>query len=343
MIDHLDAIAAGNLDSGGREILAVYTIVYGRYAIYRTRARVLVQFSPDPALCDHQRSLLSRLGPIRSQINGLVDDWRTSSDGESMARAAIFDDRVAAALAVALDGDAEAAERLLEKIHFDILEERVATAAVGYVLWAAAATGAAMLLACIFTSSQYRLVFEYSTDAYALWLGVGTGALGAFFSIAVAARSRAILTNVQRRRENRMDAIVRITIGSIAGMLLAGLLQARLISFTIGGVASTGQSNGWMLVAFGAFVAGFSERLIPNLLDRSGSPPSGYASTERPNGELPRHNMAGGGTIPAGLTATIPAPQPINWRPPAAAIEGSDEADAAAQGDRHWNVTGDSH
>lgn len=297
-------LSTGNVDPVGREIVAVYNIVFGRYAVYATRDRVLVQLSADPAECDRQRKLLSRLGPLRSQINGLVDDWRSAKDRESVSRSANYDARVAAALAVALDGDPAAAERLLAKIHFDILEERAATASVAYVLWAAAATAAAILVACVFTSAQYRRLFVFSDDAHALWLGVGAGALGAFFSIAVAARSRAILTNIQRRRENRTDAIVRITIGSIAGMLLAGLLQAKLIGFTIGGVDS-GQSGGWMLIAFGAFAAGFSERLIPNLLDPS--LPNRSAAVDP---ELSRPDAASAGSSAAGPVAATLEPGP---------------------------------
>jgi hypothetical protein len=236
-----------------------------------------------------------------------VGDWRVCEDGESVARAVNFDARVAAALAVAIEGHVPAAEKLLAKIRIDILGERAATASVKYVMWAVAATGVAVLIACIFTSTQYKLVFEYSAAGEALWAGVGAGALGAFFSIAIAARSRKILTNIQRRLENAMDAIVRITIGAIAGMLFAGLLQAKLISFSIGGV-STGQSGGWMLIAFGAFVAGFSERLIPNLLDRTATTANGVSTT------LPESTVSVSQEVhDTALTLSIPESEYLVW------------------------------
>ena len=61
-------------DPMGDEIREVYSKAGNVYAVYGTRKRVKIQFADDPELMFEQRRALSRLHPLRGQIDGLLDD-----------------------------------------------------------------------------------------------------------------------------------------------------------------------------------------------------------------------------------------------------------------------------
>lgn len=127
------------------------------------------------------------------------------------------------------------------------------------------------IVAILFVPSfRYDAVDDRFTDAVTLWRGAAAGAVGAFFSIALAIRGRTILTDLLRT-SNLMDAVLRITIGFIAGAVLMALIEAGMIDFYLGG-ADGPESTLALLIA--GFVAGFSERLVPDLLAKAGAKPS---------------------------------------------------------------------
>ena len=268
-------IVSGGKDSAGADILCVYAKVSQIYAVYRTPERVVIQYADDPALGADQRKALAPLNPLRGQINGLIDGWRADERYEPTARAKLFDRRVADALVMGLQGDPAHAEALLAEVKADLIEERTSPARVSYMIWAAVAAGAIVLLALVLA----RTLFGDDDTVSGLWLGTAAGAIGALFSTAIGMRTRAILTDLQWR-ENRMDAILRIGIGAIAGAVLVGLLLSDLIELTVGdaqvgntaagGTGPAGDALPSMLVlALAGFFAGFSERLIPDLLEKA--------------------------------------------------------------------------
>ncbi|HEX8466441.1 MAG TPA: hypothetical protein VF620_01400 [Allosphingosinicella sp.] len=280
-------IVTGADDATGAKILTVYSKVRETYAVYRTRERVGIQFADSPELGADQRKALAKLNPLRGQINGLIDGWRAAGETgrgsnwkvlfwrsidshEIRAKAAMFDRRVADALAMALQGDPDHAESLLADIKADLIEERTSMARIDYMAIASLTAALIVIIACILTRKRSQWIYEFSPVALTLWLACGAGALGALFSTGMAMRTRGILTDLQLR-ENRTDAIVRIFIGAMAGVLLVGMLVSGIVTFGLGdGNISlpTGHLR-WVVVGFVAFVAGFSERLVPGLLERA--------------------------------------------------------------------------
>jgi hypothetical protein len=211
----------------------------------------------------------------------------------------MFDRRVADALVMALQGDPCHASGLLAEIKTDLLAERTSTARIDYIAIAALVTTAVLLVAGIVGSGLLGLA-DLTAPARLLWLACGAGALGALFSTGIAMRSRQILTDLQVR-ENRADAIVRICIGSIAGVLLVAMLMAKVVTFNFmsglpadPGAAVHGAEPGWLLCALVAFIGGFSERLVSGLLERAGA-----------GGAAPNNHLAGLTPLPAG--AGLPA------------------------------------
>jgi hypothetical protein len=96
------------------------------------------------------------------------------------------------------------------------------------------------------------------------------GCLGAMFSIAIAIRGRTVQTDL-RFRDNLLDAALRMLIGAISAYLLLTLARSRIVDVSLGDLgkldpqAVPGSFSAAEIVV--AFLAGFSERLVGNLLD----------------------------------------------------------------------------
>jgi hypothetical protein len=329
-------ICLGGSDSSGAAILTVYTKIQKRYAIYRTAEGVSIQFADDPERGDAQRIALAPLSPLRGQISGLIDGWGSSENEGDRVRAVLFDRRVAGALGAALQGCPGAvgyATTLLEEVKADVIAERTSKARVLYAVSAGTTAALLMILASLFTWTGYRNVYPYSPDAMLLWLGIGAGGLGALFSVAIGLQSRAILTDLQTR-QNVSDAISRVMIGSISGLVLIDLLLSQLVTVTIGHgepISVIGQHS-WLIAAFAAFLAGFSERLVPSLLEEGAA---AAAHGRAPGGANPL-----AGPPPATVAqapAALPPPAPGPGAAPPATGSGSppdaeEDLDGCAEG-----------
>jgi hypothetical protein len=229
----------------------------------------MVQFADDPKLGGEQRLALAPLAPIRGEINGLIDGWRISATPDKSAKAKLFDRRAADAVTVALQGDQPQAMELLKILKADILEERTSVARSQYVI--VAAITAVVLVLVFGLATRLPETVRSFVDANLLWLAVGMGAVGAFFSIALGIRSRSILTDLQSRH-NAVDAVLRIIIGAISALILSSLLRGKLVTFGFGTVPLTLEPSSPFAIDLAivvAFAAGFSERLVGDLLGQS--------------------------------------------------------------------------
>jgi len=249
-------------DLTGNVILEVYVRASPQYAVYRTSDRVVIQFADDDTKAREQRQQLATLNLVRAQINGLISDWSKSRYARFREKAAKYESRVASALILCLEGDGVAALASLNDTKADIVAERTSWGRFEYLI---SASIFSLIAIGVFTFLQHKY-FRFPVPSGNIWLAARAGTIGAFFSIALAIRDRTVLTNLHRR-DNLADAALRILIGIVAAGVLVLMLSSNLVpSFTIGKAEISGPLIAWQTVLVVGFIAGFLERLVPDLL-----------------------------------------------------------------------------
>lgn len=324
----------GRKDEAGNEIICVYFRDPPAYAVYRTPQRVVVCFADDEDEAREQRGRLSPLTPLRGQITALINGWQTAGQPEDPAgqredsagkpedtlgqpedrgmsrwwralsradqrhretrkRAERYNRRVADAIVTGLENDVATAHALLADVKNDIISERTSMARNHYLVLAFVFS----LLLIAFSVTMPRipgLIFS-SPSFENIWTGLFGGTVGAFYSIAIGLRGRQLVIDLQNR-DNRADALLRVLIGTMSGGLLICLLLTELVR--IEGVEMRQDDD--VLVFVVGFVAGFFERLVPDMLSKTNlgtkegevTPSGTSAVTPHPSPNLPAPDQA---------------------------------------------------
>ncbi|RWX36704.1 hypothetical protein [Rhizobium leguminosarum] len=300
-------IVEGQKDFTGADIRSVYSKVSNTYAVYGTDDRVMVQFADDETLGSEQRLALSPLNPVRGEINGCIDSWRTPSKVplvDNVSKAKRFDRRTADALTVALQGDQVHAEELLRAVKADILAQRFSMGRAWYML---VATLAAIVIFAAFWGLSGLEGWSNPTSFVgfvgrnSIWLAASVGCLGALFSIALGIRTREIRTDLELR-DNVLDAVLRVMIGAVSAIILFSLFKTELVSLQLGTAKIDLNGTGTPAVHAAiliAFLGGFAERLVGDFLStavlggRTGSPDPSARPTTRTNEGANEQNPRG--------------------------------------------------
>lgn len=273
-----ERICIGGTDSNQREVTDVYANQVGRYAVYQTPQRVVILFAEDPLVQRSQRKRLAPLASLRSTINGSLEDWRSRSQAYSRLPqgARQFDMRVGSALVEALEGDADAGLEILKQVESDIANEKASRARLSYLVW----TMTSALAFALLFSIAYGFVSGWDVPSdvdrralHSILHATLAGVLGTVYSIALGIKNREI-RNDQRRLDHITDAVVRISIGVLAAFVFETFLLSGAIQVSFGngvplaggaGVGGVHQTN-WPIELIAGFLAGFAERLVPDLL-----------------------------------------------------------------------------
>jgi len=271
----LSNLRVGADDAAGARVTVIYAKNSPLYAVYRTDDRVLIQFADDGDKANAQRAAMAQLNPLRGEINGLIDGWKKSQQEHVKAKAARYDRRTADALGMACEGDVADAGVLLTEIKQDLFDARTSLARLSYLIWASAGVFVSVVVAWLFARSPLSAALcGAGAISGAVWIGAASGSVGAFFSIAVGMQNRTILTDLHKL-ENACDAIIRLVIGFIAAAILICLLGSGLVHLVLGSIPidlssppPAGTAAWWMKVLVVGFLAGFSERLVPDLLGK---------------------------------------------------------------------------
>lgn len=252
------------------EITDVYARRSGAdaYAIYRA-GDVYIQYSDVPDEARDQRKRVLALGEERTDLAALLVGWTPK-------RREPYDRKAAMALQLALDGGETAdALKILEAARDDAHRERAVAGRLQYL------TGVGVgclllgaLLWAVWAVSAFAR-FPDPEEGDKLMTAGAAGLLGAAFSVVLAVKSRTVALDTNRRG-NWLDGSLRLTIGTLSGGLLFLLLASGILqSFRLDGAAFPIHGFNWKTVAVLGFIAGFIERLVPNLLNKAGQQPAG--------------------------------------------------------------------
>lgn len=340
----IDDLEVGRKDSAGNTIVCMYAKKPPSYAVYREPMKVVVHFAEDPRREAKQRAALACLNPLRGQISGLIDGWRTTKhdlreledDHENAGffkrlslrprlgrirrnkgRADRYDRRVADAMVMGLEGGTSDAVALLTEIRDEVKAERESIAETDYLLWAGLA--GLVFMGAIWLISSIAVIPNPPDKLNLVWTGAGVGVLGAFFSIATGLRNRAILIDLQKW-DNRRDAILRIAVGTIGAGIVLSLILAQLVSIT--GITDTlnDARTAVTMASVIGFLAGFSERAVGNLLATATGTLTGERKVEDVAAAQARAAAQPGGAVAAAAAAAV-------------AVEAEFAEDAAAPAD----------
>ncbi|OYD77420.1 UNVERIFIED_ORG: hypothetical protein BDU10_2522 [Burkholderia sp. CF145] len=263
-------VRRGKEDMSERLVCEIYYKVPPRYAVYRSSERVIVQHADDGELGDDSKSLanaqrarMAVLNPLRSQITGLIDGWERSKKKSLAERARRYNARVAAALNQCLEGDQTSPLTVLTEVRDEIVAERASWGRFLYLLSALCAAIVFCIIFWVLKSTYFK-----PTQTGGLWLAARAGTIGAFFSIAMNIQQRKVLTDLLTR-DNVADSALRITVGAIgAGVLLCFLQSGFTPLANFGNAVLAGDKMSWQVILVIGFAAGFSERLVPTIVEK---------------------------------------------------------------------------
>lgn len=304
-------VVVGALDSTGAKIESVHAKVSGRFAVYCTNERVMIQFADDDASGVNQRDAIRPLAPLRAEIENLIAYLRMNPSPHNSMLLASGMSKLAVGLAEGIKGNIDGAMTMLTNVRNELADARSAKMRTVHLGFAALATLGLICLATLLSSDIFtREHGGLSTSVSPIyWLAGSVGGIGALFSIAVEFRERTAWT-VTPHLENFGNAVLRIFVGAASGTILIAMVKGRLIDVTIGGQAlsttlTTDNPHGLVVMAF---AAGFTQRLVP-LLKKVGD----FGTGDKPS------STAASGSNEVKVTGESPAPgtnQPGKPQPP---------------------------
>jgi len=263
----VDDIREGALDRRGLLIERVYA-KEPLFAVYGTREGPQVQFAEDAKVSAVQREAYAAIDPLIVEIATLLSQWR----GYTIRGA---ERRTAGAIRAALCGYPKTAMTTLEEVKALVIAERELRGRAWTLLFSFSTALAITLALVVTVRLQAHLVFFdlWTKDFPSLppWaVVVLAGMVGALFSSTIAVREKSLAANLNRL-ENFVDGASRVFVGAVAAVALFIFFKAGLIpSVKVGEYelkAETIENNDKLLLTLG-FLAGFLERLVPDLLKK---------------------------------------------------------------------------
>lgn len=276
-------IRKNSLDSRGEKVDFVFFMIRNCFAVYWCNGRIMVQYADNDAEYKRQVANIAELLPLRDRLQYLVSDMREIESGTSHVPHA-YEWQIAESLRLGLVGQKDAAKRTMQAAIDNVVAKRVSDGRTGYLIWAGSLViGAIALLGAVAVAISYFLGSpeQLRPGLGYLMLATGSGAMGAMLSTAIALRDRTVGTDGWK--SNGVDSATRIMIGVISAALLYTLLDSNLLSaFSLSihqlaknqsdQVAKNQSDQIWNVVLVVGFLAGFLERLVPNLLEKKVAP-----------------------------------------------------------------------
>lgn len=267
----LEQVVKGREDKRGRPILDVLWAVHD-FRIFKTDKGISPHFSDDEKVAAGQRERYLALGSELAQMNHLIHllsqySWQRRRDGEqpdSSATQLYYERELARGIAQALIGDAEEGKATLTALA-KRLEKRLRNK--GRVIYFAMCLISAfviVVLASLFLANATGL------DRTEMALAAIMGSLGALLSTAAGLRRLRIDAGATWVM-NWVYGGQRMLVGVLGAVVLYLAVRAGIAMELMPGLpADTAKPDTLdpYKLSFISVLAGFSERLVPNLLDR---------------------------------------------------------------------------
>lgn len=276
----LDDLVKGQDDPRGRRVRDIFWSV-NEFKIYKTDQGISPFFSDDPAVSKAQKLAYLGLGAGIADFNHLIHTLKPrtipftdhpiaggAAGGSSLVH---YERELARCIAQALLGQAEIAKSSLADLRNRVAARisnrgRVVHLMINVLLVAAAVVGA-----LAFAKSGYTSTFGF--DVKEMGLAVMMGSIGALFSTTVRLQSMAVDPTVSQYM-HWIYGTQRILVGALGALIIyygfkSGVVNG-LFQPLSGAVEATKTFDPYWL-SFVCVLAGFSERLVPNLLDAKAS------------------------------------------------------------------------
>ncbi len=244
-----------NNDSRGVRITKVYIKQSDEYAIYKCNGEIMVAYADDPCKARKQRKLILPLARDRFELNYFLKGLNCRDACER---------QLANGLQLALEGDPEGAKRTIAEAKTLVLAKRGARGRFQYLYCSCGV--ALILMLSLLLGHRYAPFHQIPID---LWLAAEAGLVGAAFSIALAIKSRTVALDTEPLA-NATDGVLRLSIGVICAGVLVLLVNCNILPrLTIGDMNFSDRASTPQIVLIFGFLAGFLERLVPDLLEKA--------------------------------------------------------------------------
>jgi hypothetical protein len=243
-----------NNDARGVRITKVYIKQCNEYAIYKCNGEIMVAYADDPDKARQQRKLILPLAKDRFELNYFLKGLNCRDACER---------QLANGLQLALEGDVEGAKRTIAEAKTLVLAKRGARGRFQYLYCSCGV--AVILMLSLLLAHRYVPFHEISID---LWLAAEAGLVGAAFSIALAIKSRTVALDTEPLA-NATDGVLRLSIGVICAGVLVLLVNCNILHLTVGDMNFSDHAPTPQIVLIIGFLAGFLERLVPDLLEKA--------------------------------------------------------------------------
>jgi hypothetical protein len=234
------------------------------YAVYWTKQGVYVHFSDDENEADEQRQRFIKVCPEICELRYLTPQIRSAGRFDS----SLFDHNIAQAIMLVLEKDVETGRNIAQQALKMAVDRVTNDNTLRYVRASLCAWFSFVVLGGIVGLVGYFGYLPAPRHHPLLYIVAGiAGATGAMLSIATRLQSFR-LKPCNQSNMNYWMSVIRIGIGIIAGivfMLLAPIILLDLLK-TLFHWENNNNVPTLEMAALLGFVAGFAERLVPNIM-----------------------------------------------------------------------------
>ncbi len=275
----VQAVRKGTSDGRGETIERIF-FRRDNYAIYLADGTVTVQFSNCSEEASKQIRAIAELLPLRNKLQylgrGMASRRPASSDSSDAEGNPCYFSQIADAMRLGLENQLPMGRSILEGAIADLtaLVERD-----GRVCYLKA--GVLTMLVFLFASVVGAILSLWSGSDFVahMFAASSSGAIGAILSIALGIRNRTVAVDGYAR-SNRMEAALRVLIGVISGVVLYLVLSSGLVT-GMDSMLRPEALGAWKVTILIGFLGGFVERLVPDLLEKTGTRMSAGATSFR--------------------------------------------------------------